>query len=104
MSLETLLTPEDVSKVLVISVSGIHALCRSGRLEYVRVNGKERRFTAEMVRTFIEAQTVSRPKKKVDKEPFKPLPSPSRKGGDNRKSTRVSEAGLLREEIKRLCQ
>jgi excisionase family DNA binding protein len=99
-----LLTPEDVSKLLAVSVKGVHELCRSGRLDYVRVNGKERRFTEEMIQSFIEAQTVSRPEKQVDRTPHKPLPSYPRKGGEGKESTRVSEAGLLREEIKRLCQ
>lgn len=103
MSLQ-LLTPEDVSKLLAVSVKGVHELCRTGRLDYVRVNGKERRFTEEMVQAFIEAWTVSQPKKEVDRKPHKYLPYPSKKGGDKERSTRVSEAGLLREEIKRLCQ
>jgi len=96
-----LLTPEDVSKLLAVSVKGVHELCRSGRLDYVRVNGKERRFTEEMIHTFIEAQTVSRSKKQVDRTPHKPLPSSPKKGGVKS----VEDVGTsLGKEIRDLCR
>jgi len=99
-NLRPLLAPEDVSTILAISVKGIHELCRSGRLEYIRVNGKERRFTEEMVQAFIQEQTVSRPKKSVDRS--RPLTLPcSRKGGVKS----VEDSGTdLGKEIRDLCR
>jgi len=96
-----LLTPADVSKLLAVSIKGVHELCRSGRLDYVKVNGKERRFTPDMVQAFIEAQTVSRSKKEIDKTARKPLPSPPRKGGVKS----VEDIGTsLGKEIRDLCR
>lgn len=65
--------------MLGISVKMIHQLCRDGKLDYVQINKKERRFTEEQVQAYIESRTVKKPI--IDKCLSKRLPSTS-KGGE----------------------
>jgi predicted site-specific integrase-resolvase len=97
--LTPLFKPQDVATLLGISVKGVHAECNAGRLEYVAVNGrKERRFTAEMVKSYIQEQTVRR--KVVDKPKSSRLPSPIKKGG-----LKVEDFGTdLVREMRSLCR
>jgi hypothetical protein len=98
-----LMQPEDVAKILGVKVKNVHEYVRKGELACVQLSPKDRKFTEAQVQDFIQRQTISS-SKLVDKKPSNPLGS-GRKGGVRRKSTRVSEAGLLiREEIKKLCQ
>jgi excisionase family DNA binding protein len=76
--IEQLLTPNEVSEILKISCKAVHKLCRDGKLDFIWVNNKERRFTQEDVQTYIEAQAVRKPA--IDKKPSKRLPCP-KKGG-----------------------
>ncbi|MBM4329043.1 MAG: helix-turn-helix domain-containing protein [Deltaproteobacteria bacterium] len=99
-----LLTPQQAAEVLAIPLKSLHALCRDGRLAYVRINRRgERRFTADQLQAFVEGQTVSA-RNPVDKQPRRALPSP-RKGGE-KEVVGVEEKGLssLRKEIEALCQ
>lgn len=99
-----LLTPAQAAHMLQTCVKGVHALCRAGKLPYVRLNGKERRFTREQIETFIAAQIVNGtpPKKnQFDTTPADSLPSHQRtQKGDNsgdKKSSSTSRAELRRE-------
>jgi len=97
--LTPLLKPADVARVLGVSIKGVHAECNAGRLEYVKVNGKERRFTEEMVRRYVEAQTVS--KIVVDRKRTRTVTYPL-KGGVAKS---VEDSGTnLTKEIRSLCQ
>jgi len=89
--LTPLLTPENVAAFLGIPVKGVHALCRGGKLDFIRVNGKERRFTQEMVERYIHDQTV-RNMKPVDKNNKQTLPCPP-KGG-------AKSSGVIRAQLK----
>jgi len=96
--LAPLLKPADVARILGVSIKGVHAECNAGRLEYVKVNRKERRFTDEMLKRYIEAQTVS--KVVVDKKRTRTVTYPQ-KGGV--KSVEGSGTNLTKE-IRSLCQ
>jgi excisionase family DNA binding protein len=91
---QSLLKPNEVAALLSISVKAVHALCRERKLNYIQINGKERRFTEEMVQDFIASRTVEQ--KRFDKKPAKSLPFSPKKGG---KSSGVSRA-QLREEMR----
>lgn len=97
--LPQLYTPEETAEALRISVKGLHALCRQGKIDYVQRDGKARAFTEEQIRAYIESQTVSKPS--VDRRPAKPLPCPQKKGG----TKSVEDVGTsLRKEIRDLCR
>jgi len=98
-----LLKPEQAAEYLGVRVKTVHQLVREGSLECVQVTPKDRRFTEDQIRDYVERRTVHRPQSDVDREASKRIPSP-RKGGGVRKSQRVDETGLLREEIKKLCR
>lgn len=97
-----LLTVEQVSQSLGIRPKTVHELVRQGKLSCVQVTPRLRKFTQDQIDEFIRCRTITVPNP-IDKKSFQALPC-ARKGGEKKKSTRVSEAGLLREEIKRLCQ
>lgn len=92
--LPVLLTEAEAAKALGISVRRLQAICRDGKIEYVRIAARERRFTAEQIRDFIERKTVTVPKRiPVDRKASNPLPShqsvsDSRNYGDSAKSLR----------------
>jgi excisionase family DNA binding protein len=89
--LTPLLKPVQVAAFLGIPVKGVHALCRAGKLDFIRINGKERRFTQEMVERYIQGQTVKNIKP-VDKNTKVTLPCPP-KGG-------VKSSGVIRAQLK----
>jgi hypothetical protein len=92
-------TSEEAAQALRISVKGLHALCRQGKIDYVRINGKARGFTSGQIQDYIESQTVS--KVSVDRKPAKPLPCSPKKGG----TKSVEDVGTsLRKEIRDLCR
>ena len=98
---EKMLLPEQVAEILGISAKEVHALVRQGRLEYVQVTAKKRRFTEEQVQAFIESQT-KRTLKPVDSKSRRVLPSPkpiTAKGGGEG-STEVFSAKALRQEMR----
>jgi excisionase family DNA binding protein len=94
--LPRLYTPEETAQALRIAVKAVHWLCRQGKLDFVKINGKERRFTPEQVQAYVDAQTVS--KSVIDKKPTKPLPYAPKKGGA--KSDKGLVKAQLHEEIK----
>jgi len=101
--LTPLLNPEQVAEYLGIRVKTVHQLVRDGALSCFQVTPKDRRFTEDQIRDYLQSRTINRPQPTVDRLAPKRIPSP-RKGGGVRKSQRVDETGLLREEIKKLCR
>jgi excisionase family DNA binding protein len=59
VSIPRLLTPRQVAEALQIPVKSVHALCRAGKLGYVQIDGKSRRFTFEQIAEYIAAKTAS---------------------------------------------
>ena len=94
-----LMTPDEAANLLGVSKQMIHQLCREGKLEFIQVNKKERRFTEEQIQAYIDSQAVKKPV--IDKKPRKRLPCPS-KGGEREKSVGFSRNDL-RKEIRSLC-
>ncbi|MBI5247881.1 MAG: helix-turn-helix domain-containing protein [Desulfomonile tiedjei] len=78
IGIQRLLSPKDVAEILGISVKTVNKLVREGKLGCVQVTGKERRFTEDQVRVYIESRTIERP---VDRKSPKPVDFP-RKGGE----------------------
>lgn len=105
--MEPLLTIEDVSQLLKISVRAVNRLCRSGRLDHVSLSRKERRFLLEHVEQFIQSRVVSRaePKRidrsKADRVISAPKKSNMMGGGA---SSLTEGIGSLRKEIAELCR
>jgi excisionase family DNA binding protein len=88
-----LLSPADVAGIMGISVKTVNKLVREGKLGCVQVTGKERRFTEEQVRVYIESRSS---KVQIDRRIPNRVKSASPKGGE--KSSRVfSRADLLKE-------
>jgi len=56
--MENLLTPQDVAKVLKITVAKVNELCRKRMLKCVQVNSRVRRFAEQQIADFIQSQTV----------------------------------------------
>ncbi len=77
-SIQRLLTAKDVAEVLGVSAKTVHKLVREGKLGCVQVTAKERRFTEEQVRQYIESCTIERP---IDSKGPRPVNFP-RKGGE----------------------
>jgi excisionase family DNA binding protein len=97
-----LLTILDVAEQLQLKPKTVHQLVRDGKLACVQLTPRERRFLPDHVQEFIRSKTVPVPKPldpgSQDKLRY------SQKGGNRSVSTRVSGAGLLKEEIKKLCR
>ena len=55
--LEKLLKATDVAEILEIATKTVNKLVREGKLGCVQVTSKERRFTREQVRAYIDAQS-----------------------------------------------
>lgn len=95
IGLARLLTPADVAEVLGISVKTVHKLVREGKLGCVQVTTKERRFTEEQVRAYIEAQSKKPEEVRIDTPRTQQVSSQPKKGGE--RSFGVSKADLRKE-------
>ncbi len=91
--IQQLLSAKDVAEILGISVKTVNKLVREGKLGCVQVTVKERRFSEEQIREYIDSRTIERP---VDRKSPKPVDFP-RKGG--KKSFGCSRTSL-REEMR----
>ncbi len=89
--IQKLMTAKEVAELLGISVKTVNKQVRAGQLGCVQVTTKERRFTQEQVRAYVESK--SQPAR-VDTGTVKPLFYPG-KGGE--KSFGVSKADLRKE-------
>ncbi len=90
--IQKLLSAKDVAQILGISAKTVNKLVREGKLGCVQVTAKERRFTEEQTREYIESRssTVQIDRTKPDR-----VKSAAPKGGE--KSFGVSKADLRRE-------
>jgi excisionase family DNA binding protein len=55
-----LLTAREVSEILGISESAVYQLTKEGSLGYIKLLRTRKAFTQELVREFLESQTVHR--------------------------------------------
>lgn len=89
-----LLSPKEVAERLGISPRTVHKLVRDGKLGCVQVTERDRRFTPEQVKEYIERRTIAVPNP-LDRKISEKLRWSQPKGGE--KSSGVSRAGLLKE-------
>jgi excisionase family DNA binding protein len=104
IGVKRLLSAKDVAEILGISVKTVHKLVREGKLGCVQVTSKERRFTEEQVRAYIESRTKII---RVDRERGRSVSSVPKKGGERgckAKSFEAQVTGSLVEELKALCR
>ncbi len=90
-----LMIAEDVAKILRIAKKTVHKLVREGKLGCVQVTEKDRRFTDEQVKDYIESRSTE---VRIDRGNGKAVRSSQPKGG--RKSSRVFDRATLREEMR----
>jgi excisionase family DNA binding protein len=95
--LPQLLQPREVAQLLGISVKTVHKLVRDGKLGCVQVTARDRRFTQEQVRCYIESCTTNAPAK-IDRDRSVRVRSQPPKGGE--KSSRVFDRANLLKEIR----
>ncbi len=95
IGLVKLLKATDVADLLGISVKTVHKLVRDQRLACVQVTSKERRFTEEQVRAYIEGQSREIHQVRVDTPRPRPVSSESKKGGQ--KALGFSRRSLIEE-------
>ncbi len=88
----------DVAEILGISVKTVHKLVREGKLGCVQVTSKDRRFTEEQVRAYIDAQSKGIHEVRVDRKHAPRVSSGPKKGG--KKSSRVLDRANLLKEIR----
>ena len=93
--IQRLLTATGVGEILGISAKTVHKLVRNGKLGCVQVTAKERRFTEEQIKTYIEAQSQGPRVEPVDTPRVRQVSSPPKKGGE--RSIGVSKADLRKE-------
>ena len=93
IGIQRLLRPKDDAEILGISVKTVHKLVREGKLGCVQVTSKERRFTAEQIRAYVEAQSIG---VRVDKKLAPRVSSAPKKGGQ-KSSRSFDRANLLKE-------
>lgn len=92
-----LLTPDQVSVILGLSVKRLHELVRQRKIGCVQVSARDRMFSEEQIEQFIQSRMIE-PPKPIDTASPKNIsfrPKPLRKGVDG--SQGVSRAELLAE-------
>src|SRR5208283_1511485 len=77
--IQKLLSARDVAKILGISVKTVNKLVREAKLGCVQVTAKERRFTEEQIREYIESRSS---KVQIDKTKPDRVKSAVPKGGE----------------------
>jgi len=91
--IQKLLSAKDMAEILGISVKTVNKLVREAKLGCVQVTAKERRFTEEQIREYIESRSSN---VQIDKTKPDRVKSAAPKGGE--KSSRVfNRADLLKE-------
>ena len=90
--IQKLLSAKDVAEILGISVKTVNKLVREGKLGCVQVTAKERRFTEQQIREYIESRSS---KIQIDRTKPDRVKSAPPKGGE--KSFGVSKADLRKE-------
>jgi excisionase family DNA binding protein len=93
ISIQKLLSAKDVAQILGISVKTVNKLVREAKLGCVQVTARERRFTEQQIREYIESRSS---KVQIDTRTPVRVKSAAPKGGE--KSSRVfNRADLLKE-------
>jgi excisionase family DNA binding protein len=95
VGIQRLLSPKDVAEILGISVKTVNKLVRDGKLGCVQVTARERRFTEEQVRAYIDAQSRRPEEVRIDTPRTRRVSSEPKKGGA--RSFGVSKADLRKE-------
>src|SRR5208283_5884659 len=90
--IQKLLRAKDVAEILGISVKTVNKLVREAKLGCVQVTAKERRFTDDQIREYIESRST---KVQIDSITSDRVKSQPPKGGE--KSIGVSKADLRKE-------
>ncbi len=99
-----LMTAKRVAQILGISAKTVNKLVREGKLGYVQVTAKERRFAQQQIQDYVESRTKII---RVDRERGRSVSSEPKKGGEQGRRTKSFEAqvtGSLVEELKALCR
>src|SRR5208283_4443246 len=91
-AISRLLSAKDVAEILGISVKTVNKWVRDAKLGCVQVTAKERRFTEEQIREYIESRTTEI---QIDRTKPDRVKSAAPKGGE--KSIGVSKADLRKE-------
>ncbi len=90
----------DAALIFGISVKTVHKLVREKKLACVQVTARDRRFTQEQVEEYVRSHSTE---VRVDKRDPRPVQSPPKKGGVERKSAGDIGTDLVKE-IRSLCQ
>jgi len=90
-----LLSASEVAEILRISTKTVNKLAREAKIGCVQVTSRERRFSEEQVRAYIEAQSKKPAEVRVDMPHARQVSSPPKKGGE--RSFGVSKADLRKE-------
>ncbi len=90
--IQKLFCAKDVTEILGISAKTVNKLVREGKLGCVQVPARERRFTEDQIREYIESRTT---KIQIDRTIPDRVKSAAPKGGE--KSFGVSKADLRKE-------
>jgi|SRR5271157_2443553 len=77
--IQKLLSAKDVAEILGISVKRVNKLVRETKLGCVQVTAKERRFTEDQIRDYIESRSS---KVQIDRTKTERVKSAAPKGGD----------------------
>jgi excisionase family DNA binding protein len=99
-----LMTAKDVAEILGIAAKTVNKLVREAKLGCVQVTAKERRFTEDQIREYIESRTKII---RVDIPHVRQVSSQPKKGGERdyrAKSFEAQVTGSLVEELKALCR
>ncbi len=95
-----LLDAEEVALHYKISAKSLHKLVREGKHACVQITARERRFTPEQIEEYIRSQSTE---VRVDKRGPRPVQSPPKKGGVERKLAGEIGTDLVKE-IRSLCR
>jgi excisionase family DNA binding protein len=90
-----LLSASEVAEILRISKKTVNKLAREGRLGFVQVTAKDRRFTESQIQNYIKSLSKGPTEIRVDTLPKRDVSSPSKKGGGD--SVRFSRRTLKEE-------
>jgi excisionase family DNA binding protein len=82
--LPSLLTTQAVAEYLGVKTKTTHQLVREGKLSCIQLSPKDRKFTEDQLKAYLDSRTVAAPKL-IDKKASKTLPL-KLKGGETRKS------------------
>ncbi|MEW6351704.1 MAG: helix-turn-helix domain-containing protein [Thermodesulfobacteriota bacterium] len=99
----SLLTPQEAGDYLRIPEKTVHALCRKGKLAYVKIDERgTRRFTMEQLGEYVSSQSVPT-KPFIDNSPKARLLSPKGGEGVNKgpKSSRGKSEACQPEDLRR---